>query len=256
MHPSVIDWIYWELMDNPKRVPQEETAQQTQRGERSSSPSWKSPALLPLHEDRYWGGIELVVILFLELFNRYSDCGDEFIKGVPCYTLLAQLRLVSLVATATDSNSRSRWWSARKVIETLWSGNHLWNVDRQSMLDSCWCCGHCSYQVTFAWPSQSLPLVLCWLWLDWRDWRNFSMHIPCNHKSNHGPVGLMKCRATQLVGLCPSSEAQWQTDIDSLSCSAGWLCLCVWSEMAGPSDNNNFPELNPPFSGRHGIAIK
>lgn len=58
-----------------------------------------------------------MVILFLELFNRFSDCGDEFIKGVPCYTLLAQLRLVSLVATATDSNSGSG--SARKVIETL-----------------------------------------------------------------------------------------------------------------------------------------
>lgn len=49
----------------------------------------------------------MVVILFLELFNRFSDSGDEFIKGVPCYTLLAQLRLVSLVATATDSNSGS-----------------------------------------------------------------------------------------------------------------------------------------------------
>lgn len=154
-------------------------------------------------------------------------------------------------------------WSARKVIETLWSGNHLWNVDRQSMLDSCWCCGHCSYQVTFAWPSQSLPLVLCWLWLDWRDWRNFSMHIPCNHKSNHGPVGLMKCRATQLVGWqrywtpYPSSEAQWQTDIHRQPQLQCWLAVPVCLIGNGrASDNNNFPELNPPFSGRHGIAIK
>lgn len=101
--------------------------------------------------------------------SRFPDWTDEFIKGVPLY-LVSTIKICCCAGLANHS-PRTCQAQPTSVIETLWSGNHLWNVDQQLMFDS-W--------MLFVgdWPlddlhSHSLPCPMhCTGWMEWKKFQH------------------------------------------------------------------------------------